>query len=187
MVTQAGQRDLEELLEEVRRREGDFAAQLEAVYVWSAARLDEVGRAAWGALPLFPAGAAPEGALRRAVQEVLYRVWAGKAENEAGRAQALGMLGYALSALGRREEALAATQEAVEHYRALAQAHPQAFLPDLAMSLGVHGSVLLALGRPGNRWMRPSCGKPMRCWARRYSNCIPLWRSWLRCCWRWWL
>ncbi|SNB61500.1 Tetratricopeptide repeat-containing protein, partial [Thermoflexus hugenholtzii JAD2] len=38
-------------------------------------------------------------------------------------------LGAGLSELGRREEALTATQEAVELYRQLAVQHPQAFLP----------------------------------------------------------
>ncbi len=42
------------------------------------------------------------------------------------------MLGIRLSDLGRREEALAATQEAVDIYRQLAAARPDAFLPDLA-------------------------------------------------------
>ncbi|HEY76408.1 MAG TPA: tetratricopeptide repeat protein, partial [Thermoflexia bacterium] len=63
------------------------------------------------------------------------------------RAGALNNLGIALSALGRREEALAATKEAVEHYRQLAEANPQAFRPDLAMSLNNLGNVLSALGR----------------------------------------
>ena len=40
-----------------------------------------------------------------------------------------------LSNLGRREEALAASQEAVEIYRRLAAARPDAFLPDLASSV----------------------------------------------------
>ncbi|SNB57706.1 hypothetical protein SAMN02746019_00024230, partial [Thermoflexus hugenholtzii JAD2] len=39
------------------------------------------------------------------------------------------------SELGRREEALMATQEAVELYCQLAVQYPQAFLPDLASSL----------------------------------------------------
>jgi tetratricopeptide (TPR) repeat protein len=52
-----------------------------------------------------------------------------------------------LSALGRREEALRATEEAVAVRRRLAQENPQAFLPDLAMSLGAHGTVLRGLGR----------------------------------------
>jgi tetratricopeptide (TPR) repeat protein len=52
-----------------------------------------------------------------------------------------------LSALGRREEALVAAQEAVDIRRQLAKSSPQAFLPDLAMSLGALGSVLQALKR----------------------------------------
>ena len=63
------------------------------------------------------------------------------------RALVVGMLGYALSALGRREEALTATQEAVKIYRQLAQQNPQAFLPDLAMSLNNLGYMLSELGR----------------------------------------
>lgn len=264
VVAQARQRDLDDLLEEVRERKGDFAAQLEKVYAWSAARLEEAGCTAWQALLLFPAGAAPAGVLRaaatregvealrgaaladfdpagqvwrwhgsvaeyarahwppqeqeqqwadllpawtawlerlrgkeeterqnrldvveanlyplldaarrapeeaalpflraldaalpppdhtlalRAVQEPLYRTRAERAVDEEERARGLGMLGYALSALGRREEALAATQEAVTIRRVLAQANPQAFLPDLATSLGTHGTVLLGLTR----------------------------------------
>jgi len=66
---------------------------------------------------------------------------------EEERAKVLTMLGYALSALGRREEALAAAQEAVAHYRQLAQQHPEAFLPDLAGSLNNLGAMLSELGR----------------------------------------
>ncbi len=83
----------------------------------------------------------------RAVQEPLYRRMADLAADEAGRARALGMLGWALSALGRREEALAAMQEAADLYRELAQAAPQAFRPDLAMSLNNLGNRLSDLGR----------------------------------------
>ncbi|HID84319.1 MAG TPA: hypothetical protein EYP54_04290, partial [Anaerolineales bacterium] len=43
---------------------------------------------------------------------------------------------------------LAATQEAVALYRQLAEENPDAFLPDLARSLGAHGLVLLQAGRP---------------------------------------
>jgi tetratricopeptide (TPR) repeat protein len=63
------------------------------------------------------------------------------------RARVLNTLGTALSALGRREEALAATQEAVDIYRGLAQVNPQVFLPYLATSLNNLGSDLSALGR----------------------------------------
>lgn len=66
LVSLARQRDLDELLEEVAKKEGDFAARIETVYSWSAARLDEAGLAAWTALQLFPDGSAPEGVLRAA-------------------------------------------------------------------------------------------------------------------------
>jgi hypothetical protein len=59
----------------------------------------------------------------------------------------VGTLGIRLSALGRREEALAASQEAVDIYRRLAQARPDAFLPDLARSVSVTSNVLAALDR----------------------------------------
>ncbi|HXF69903.1 MAG TPA: tetratricopeptide repeat protein [Thermoflexus sp.] len=64
------------------------------------------------------------------------------------RAWLLNNLGVALSELGRREEALAPTQEAVDLYRQLAATHPQAFLPDLARSLNNLGVMLSELGRP---------------------------------------
>ena len=51
-------------------------------------------------------------------------------------AMSLNNLGMGFSDLGRREEALAAAQEAVDIYRRLAQTRPDAFLPDLATSLG---------------------------------------------------
>jgi len=47
-----------------------------------------------------------------------------------------------LSNLGRREEALAASQEAVAIRRRLAETRPDAFLPDLARSLGAQGHAL---------------------------------------------
>jgi len=56
-------------------------------------------------------------------------------------------LGVRFSNLGRREEALAASQEAVDIYRRLAQARPDAFLPDLASSLNNIGADLSDLGR----------------------------------------
>ncbi len=59
----------------------------------------------------------------------------------------LNNIGNALSALGRREEALVAAQEAVAIYRDLAQANPQAFLPDLAASLSNLGNRLSELGQ----------------------------------------
>jgi len=59
-------------------------------------------------------------------------------------------LGIRLSDLGRREEALAASQEAVDNYRRLAQTRPDAFLPDLAMSLGAFSRALAAAERHGD-------------------------------------
>jgi tetratricopeptide (TPR) repeat protein len=264
VVAQARRRDLAALLQEVRERRGDFQRQLDALHAWSAARLDDAGRAAWAALPLFPAGNAPEGPLRAAAgeglealreaaladfdpalqlwrwhgtvaeyarlhwplaeeerlarlsavlpawtewleglapetpatalclevgqanldlvlahaprlpvegmrkwlaalhralpapdrtlslrpfEEAVYRTWAGLAAEKGERAGVLVMLGRALSALGRREEALAATQEAADLYRDLARANPQAFLPDLATSLNNLGNRLSDLGR----------------------------------------
>ncbi|MFE3799301.1 tetratricopeptide repeat protein, partial [Nocardia tengchongensis] len=52
-----------------------------------------------------------------------------------------------LSDLGRREDALAAVEEAVGYYRGLAAIHPDAFVPDLAMSLNNQANRLSGLGR----------------------------------------
>ena len=52
-----------------------------------------------------------------------------------------------LSELGRREGALSASDEAVKIYRALAEARPDAFLPNLAMSLNNQSMFLSELGR----------------------------------------
>ena len=52
-----------------------------------------------------------------------------------------------LADLGRREEALAAIEEAVTIRRDLAAARPDAFLPDLATSLNNQSSCLADLGR----------------------------------------
>jgi tetratricopeptide (TPR) repeat protein len=62
-------------------------------------------------------------------------------------AACVGTLGIRLSNLGRREEALAASQEAVDIRRRLAQTRPDAFLPDLASSLNNLGIRLSNLGR----------------------------------------
>ncbi len=56
-------------------------------------------------------------------------------------------LGVRLSGLGQREDALNATQEAVEIRRQLAQRRPDAFLPALATSLNNLGNGLSDLGR----------------------------------------
>ncbi|MET7704058.1 tetratricopeptide repeat protein [Streptomyces sp. NPDC005485] len=62
-------------------------------------------------------------------------------------AGSLNDLSIRLAALGRREEALAATTESVEIYQELAQMRPDAFRPDLATSLNNHSNQLSALGR----------------------------------------
>jgi tetratricopeptide (TPR) repeat protein len=56
-------------------------------------------------------------------------------------------LANALRALGWREEALAAAEEAVALYRQLAAARPDAFTPDLAASLNTLANMLGDLGR----------------------------------------
>ncbi|HWR47743.1 MAG TPA: hypothetical protein VN327_09085, partial [Pseudonocardiaceae bacterium] len=53
----------------------------------------------------------------------------------ADRARLYAVLGYRLAYAGQREEALAATVEAVAVYRRLAQTNPAAFEPDLARGL----------------------------------------------------
>lgn len=65
----------------------------------------------------------------------------------AERARRAGSRGAWLGELGRREEALAATREAVDTFRKLAEKRPDAVLPSLAMSLSVHGDSLTALDR----------------------------------------
>ncbi|MEO0830604.1 MAG: hypothetical protein AAFY03_09105, partial [Pseudomonadota bacterium] len=72
---------------------------------------------------------------------------AGSEMSEAERARVLRNLGVRSSDLGRREAALAATEEAVEMYRALAAKNPDAFRPDLASSLYVLGNILVTLER----------------------------------------
>jgi tetratricopeptide (TPR) repeat protein len=62
-------------------------------------------------------------------------------------ASALNNLGIRYSELGRREEALQPTEEAVHMRRELSQSNP-AFLPDLAMALNNLGIRYSKLGRP---------------------------------------
>ena len=68
-------------------------------------------------------------------------------QNQTVLATSLNNLANRLSALGRREEALAVATEAVEIYRALAAVRPDAFRPDLAGSLNNLANRLSALGR----------------------------------------
>ena len=62
-------------------------------------------------------------------------------------AMALNNLSAHLAGLGRREEALAAIQEAADTLRELAGARPDAFRPDLAMALNNLSAHLAGLGR----------------------------------------
>ena len=62
-------------------------------------------------------------------------------------AGSLNNVANSLSDLGRREEALAAAEEAVRLYQQLAQQRPDAFLPDLATSLNNVANRLSELGR----------------------------------------
>ncbi|MFD0890522.1 tetratricopeptide repeat protein, partial [Streptosporangium algeriense] len=64
-----------------------------------------------------------------------------------GLAVSLNNLSVRLGDLGRREEGLAAGEEATGVYRKLAQAHPDAHLPDLAASLNNLSVRLGSLGR----------------------------------------
>ena len=92
-------------------------------------------------------------ALRERAAEVytlLAATLAGQAEDEdvkAERSRLLGNLGNRLSDLGRREEALEATAEALRIRRQLAAQRPDAFLSGLAMSLNNLGAMLSHLGR----------------------------------------
>ncbi|HSV66542.1 MAG TPA: tetratricopeptide repeat protein [Mycobacteriales bacterium] len=56
-------------------------------------------------------------------------------------ARSLNNLSIRLGELGRREEGLAAVEEAVEAYRRLAETNPAAYQPDLARSLWAVGWV----------------------------------------------
>src|SRR5205823_3649601 len=64
-----------------------------------------------------------------------------------GAAWSFSALANRLSDLGRWEAALAAAEEAVRLYRALAETRPDAFTPDLAMSLNNLANMLRDLGR----------------------------------------
>ncbi|WP_437971489.1 tetratricopeptide repeat protein [Sorangium sp. So ce260] len=68
---------------------------------------------------------------------------------QAQRARLLSDLGATQYALGQQEAALASTQEAVEQYRELAAAQPEAFLPNLAMAITNLGAAQGARGQRG--------------------------------------
>jgi tetratricopeptide (TPR) repeat protein len=66
---------------------------------------------------------------------------------ESLRAKSLSNLGNGLGELGRREDALAAAQEATDIYRRVAAERPDEFLPNMASSLNNLGIRLSELGR----------------------------------------
>ncbi|MFC8339837.1 tetratricopeptide repeat protein, partial [Streptomyces rubiginosohelvolus] len=62
-------------------------------------------------------------------------------------ASALSNLSIRLGGVGRRDEGLAAAQEAAGHYRTLADANPDAYLPNLATALNNLSALLGQVGR----------------------------------------
>ena len=84
-----------------------------------------------------------------ATRRVLEFARAQATSSEAARhefARILNNLGIRYLDLGRPEEALATSAEAVDHYRSLAKSRPDAFLPGLAMSLNNLGIQYSELG-----------------------------------------
>ena len=88
--------------------------------------------------------------LREAAVTAATQALRGVPENSDERAKLLVDRSHRLSQLGRREEALSAINEAVTIYRRLADARPDAFLPDHAASLNNQSNVLNDLGRRGD-------------------------------------
>ena len=89
------------------------------------------------------------------------------------RPKYLNNLANRLSNLGRREEALAASQETANLYRDLAAARPDAFTVDLARSLGARGRILRGAERHGDA--AASFAEGLRLilpYARRYGPAL---------------
>jgi tetratricopeptide (TPR) repeat protein len=89
----------------------------------------------------------PSLALAEAHANISRQVLATYPPGTKGCAQWLNTLAVLLGDLGRREDALAAIDEAVTTYRQLATTRPDAFLPDLAMALNNQSNQLSDLGR----------------------------------------
>jgi tetratricopeptide (TPR) repeat protein len=85
--------------------------------------------------------------LREAAAVAATQALEGLTDDPARRAGALVEQSGRLSELGRREDALTAIDEAVGAYREFAAARPDAFLPNLAMSLNNQSGRLSELGR----------------------------------------
>jgi tetratricopeptide (TPR) repeat protein/nucleoside phosphorylase len=122
---------LGEVLAEALKRSGtrELASQLEPLVPFPTVSLSEV--AVWACYKLLDD-------------------WPGANDGDAApweRARLLTVAGAMLSNLGRREEALARTREAVEHCRRLAAQHPAEPLPELAASVYNLGAMLSGLGQ----------------------------------------
>jgi tetratricopeptide (TPR) repeat protein len=131
-----------------RAREGAERRRVEGWMRAAAGRLAEWPPAAWRALDA--ALPAPDRTLAlRPFLADLYQARLARTpqEDPEERARVLNRLGFALFELGRREEALEATREAMEICRRLARQHPDAFLPELARSLNNLGWYLVVSGR----------------------------------------
>ena len=131
-----------------RAKEGAERRRVEGWMRAAAGRLAEWPPAAWRALDA--ALPAPDRTLAlRPFLADLYRARLARTpqEDPEERARVLNSLGFALFELGRREEALEATREAMEICRRLVQQHPDAFLPELARSLNNLGWYLVISGR----------------------------------------
>ena len=89
----------------------------------------------------------PSVALAEADASLSRRIAATYPAGTSERASWEGTSSTLLAALGRREEALAAIEEVVTAYRELAGGRPDAFSPDLAMSLSSMSNRLSDLGR----------------------------------------
>jgi len=125
---------------------GPLLAAVEAAA--TSADLDSLARLT-NTLPASSFALAPLAAAlnRRLVEELRARAVTDPANFLPDLAAALNNQSNRLADLGRREDALTASAEAVGHYRTLAAARPDAFLPDLAAALNNQSNRLANLGR----------------------------------------
>ena len=122
---------------ETNRTVGDLLSYALDTYAVSRTTLVQVAQEA--PYPSFALAAPTAITLRRLADD---------AADDSERARWLVNLSTRLSGLGRREEALAAIEEVTGLYRQLAAARPDAFLPNLALSLNNQAVRLADLGRP---------------------------------------
>jgi tetratricopeptide (TPR) repeat protein len=120
------------------RRTDEVLAELITSASLDRAQVDELE------VVLVPAAAYPR--TRVALQEHVVRL-ARASDDPAALAASLYNLGNRLSEVGRREDALAPTEEAATIFRRLAETNPAAHLPNLATSLNNLGNRLSEVGR----------------------------------------